>query len=115
MMINKTTKGMLTGVCCALLASTSQLSAADVTFDRLRSPEPRNWLMNHGDYNAHRFSTLDKINKTNVKNLRFAFSVALGQKGGNENLLATPLVEDGFIYLTDAWGMLYKIDVRSGT
>ena len=90
-------------------------AAADVTFERLRHPEPHNWLMNHGDYNAHRFSALDKINKGNVRNLRFAFSVALGQRGGNENLLATPLVDDGFMYMTDAWGVLYKIDVRSGT
>jgi alcohol dehydrogenase (cytochrome c) len=99
----------------ALLAGTSVATAGDVTFERLRNPEPRNWLMNHGDYNAHRFSALDKINKANVKNLRFAFSVALGQKGGSENLLATPLVDDGFMYITDAWGVLYKIDVRSGT
>jgi alcohol dehydrogenase (cytochrome c) len=121
MMKNTTAKkAMLTGsiltvMGCALLASTSQLSAADVTFDRLRSPEPRNWLMNHGDYNAHRYSSLDRINKGNVKNLRFAFSVAIGQKAGNENLLATPLVDDGFIYIPDAWGVVYKIDVRSGT
>ena len=29
-------------------------------------------------------------------------------------LEATPLVEDGFLYITDSWGVLYKIDVRSG-
>ena len=28
---------------------------------------------------------------------------------------ATPLVEDGFIYVTDSFGVLYKIDGRSGT
>jgi len=99
----------------ALMASATATGAAEVTFDRLRNPEPRNWLTNHGDYSAHRYSALDRINKSNVRNLRFAFSVALGQKGGNENLLATPLVDDGFMYMTDAWGVLYKIDVRSGT
>src|SRR4029077_6177448 len=30
------------------------------------------------------------------------------------NLTATPLVEDGFMYVPDAWGVVYKIDVRSG-
>jgi alcohol dehydrogenase (cytochrome c) len=104
---------MLAGL--TLIASTAIAGAADVTFERLSKPEPRNWLMNHGDYNAHHYSALDRINKSNVKNLRFAFSVALSQKAGNENLLATPLVEDGFMYMTDAWGVLYKIDVRSGT
>ena len=41
---------------------TSTAMAADVTFERLRNPEPQNWLMNHGDYSAHRYSSLDKIN-----------------------------------------------------
>jgi alcohol dehydrogenase (cytochrome c) len=27
---------------------------------------------------------------------------------------ATPLAEDGFLYITDSWGVLYKIDGRSG-
>src|SRR5712675_29669 len=109
----RTSTGALAGLGSMLLAGTA--FAADVTSERLRNPEPQNWLMNHGDYNAHHYSALERINRGNVKNLRFAFSVALGQKGGNENLLATPLVDDGFMYMTDAWGVLYKIDVRSGT
>ena len=99
----------------ALAAGTSMGHAAEVTFERLRSPEPQNWLMNHGDFAAQRYSALDKINKSNVKNLKFAFAVAIGGNSGNENLLATPLVDDGFMYMSDAWGMVYKIDVRSGT
>ena len=39
---------------------------------------------------------------------------ALGGTSGNENLEATPLVEDGFMYMVDLWGIVYKIDVRSG-
>jgi alcohol dehydrogenase (cytochrome c) len=109
----KKIKAVLAAAGCTVLAGSAL--AGDVTFERLRNPEPQNWLMNHGDYSAHRYSALDKVNKANVKNLRFAFSVALGGKGGNENLLATPLVDDGFIYMTDAWGVLYKIDARSGT
>jgi alcohol dehydrogenase (cytochrome c) len=107
--------GARAALVCALLASTSMALAADVTFERLRRPEPQNWLMNHGDFSAHRYSSLDQINKANVKNLKLKFSVAIGGKGGNENLLATPLVDDGFMYMSDAWGVVYKIDVRSGT
>src|SRR5262245_27580638 len=97
-----------------VLMGTSVLSAAEVTFERLRNPEPQNWLMNHGDFAAQRFSKLTRINKSNVKNLRLAFAVAIGGTSGNENLTATPLVEDGFMYVPDAWGVVYKIDVRSG-
>src|SRR5215468_9872963 len=78
-----TSTGALAALGFILFAST--VLAADVTFERLRNPEPQNWLINHGDYSAHHYSALERINKTNVKNLRFAFSVALGQKSGNEN------------------------------
>jgi hypothetical protein len=27
---------------------------------------------------------------------------------------ATPLAEDGFLYITDSWGVVYKIDGTSG-
>ena len=104
----------LSALASILLATTSSLNAAEVTFERLRHPEPENWLMNHHDFSAQRFSTLDAINKGNVKNLHLAFAIGLGGTSGTENLEATPLVEDGFMYMTDAWGVVYKIDVRSG-
>ena len=90
--------------------------AADVTPDRLLNPdrEPQNWLMNHRTYDGQRFSPLARINRDNVKNLKLAYAVPLGGGAGNEFTNATPLVEDGFLYVTDSWNVLYKIDVRSG-
>src|SRR4051812_42970667 len=88
--------------------------AAEVTPQRLQNPEPQNWLMNHRTYDGQRFSPLDKINKDNVKGLKLAYSVAIGGTSAAENLQATPLVEDGFMYVVDLWGIVYKIDVRSG-
>jgi alcohol dehydrogenase (cytochrome c) len=90
--------------------------AADVTADRLANAdkEPGNWLMNHRTYDAQRYSPLDKINEGNIKGLKLAYAVAIGGTSVNENLQSTPLAEDGFLYLTDQWGVLYKIDVRSG-
>src|SRR6202158_4673972 len=90
--------------------------AADVTPERLLNPdkEPQNWLMNHRTYDGQRFSPLDKINNSNVKNLKLTYAVALGGGSGNEFIQATPLVENGFLYITDSWGVLYKIDGTSG-
>ena len=99
----------------ALISATSGLRAADVTYERLLHPEPQNWLMNHHDFGAQRFSPLAIINKSNVKNLKLAFAVPLGGSSGNEYVEATPLVDDGMMYVTDVWGVVYKIDVRSGT
>src|SRR6516162_7755209 len=103
----------------ALLASSIlawPAMAADVTPERLLNPdkEPQNWLMNHRTYDGQRYSPLDRINKGNVKGLKLAYAVALGGGAGNEFTNATPLVEDGFLYVTDSWNVLYKIDVRSG-
>jgi alcohol dehydrogenase (cytochrome c) len=87
--------------------------AADVGYERLRNPEPQSWRMNHHDFAAHRYSSLDQINRSNVKTLRLAFAVALGAgKSAQENLQATPLVDDGFMYISDAWGTVYKIDLH---
>ena len=88
--------------------------AAEVTPERLLNPEPQNWLMNHRTYDGQRFSPLDTINKGNVKGLKLAYAVALGGGAGNEFTNATPLAEDGFLYVTDSWGVLYKIDATSG-
>jgi alcohol dehydrogenase (cytochrome c) len=100
----------------SVLAMASSALAADVTPERLLNPdkEPQNWLMNHRTYDGQRFSPLARINKGNVKSLKLAYAVPLGGLGSNEWNEATPLVEDGFLYITDSWGVLYKIDVRSG-
>jgi len=90
--------------------------AADVTPDRLvkADNEPQNWLMNHRTYDGQRFSPLARINRDTVRNLKVAYAVPLGGGAGNEFSNATPLAEDGFLYVTDSWNVLYKIDARSG-
>src|SRR5215468_9448557 len=103
----------------ALLAATvlaMPAFAADVTPERLvnADKEPQNWLMNHRTYDGQRFSPLTRINRDNVKGLKIAYTVALGGVAANEYMLSTPLAEDGFLYLTDSAGVLYKIDGRSG-
>jgi alcohol dehydrogenase (cytochrome c) len=111
-LMNRRTTSMLAGVVIAA----SPAFAADVTPERLINAdrEPQNWLMNHRTYDAQRYSPLDKINKGNVKDLKLAYAVGIGGTSVNENVEATPLAEDGFLYIVDQWGVLYKIDGRSG-
>ncbi|MFL5287579.1 MAG: pyrroloquinoline quinone-dependent dehydrogenase [Rhodopila sp.] len=115
------TRAPATAVLLSALLATTSLSAlaADVTTQRLTNPdkEPQNWLMVNKDYSSHRYSELDQINKDNVKNLHVAFTVALGgvngigfmSLGGHQS---TPLVNDGFMYVVDGFGAVYRIDVR---
>lgn len=117
-------KALLSGfaiVCAATALSSAPATADDVTPQRLvnAASEPQNWLMVHGNYAAQRYSPLDQINRANAKDLHLAFMVALGGTEStkhfpNSAMEASPLVEDGFLYLTDGWSNVYKIDARGG-
>jgi alcohol dehydrogenase (cytochrome c) len=81
--------------------------------------EQQNWITHHKTYNAQRFSTLDQINAGNVKGLKVAWTMQLGgvEGGGiwsHGGLEGTPIVEDGFMYVTDGWGSVYKVDTHGG-
>jgi alcohol dehydrogenase (cytochrome c) len=112
--MNKSIRSLLLAGAAAMAACPAL--AAEVTPDRLANAdnEPHNWLMNHRTYDAQRYSPLARINRDNVKNLKLAYAVAIGGTSANENLQATPLAEDGFLYVVDQWGVVYKIDARSG-
>ena len=109
-------------VASLLLASAlTSARAADMTHERALNvaKEPQNWLLHHGNYQGHRFSPLKDINPSNVGNMKLVFTTALGgfQGGGRYafgNLEATPIIEDGIMYVTDGWGGVYAIDVSSG-
>lgn len=104
------------------LMANSALSAEytmTVNKDRLANAmnEPQNWLMMNGDYGSIRYSKLSQINRDNVKNLRMVWALALGGmqdvgSNGPENEV-NPLIDNGFMYTTDGWGTLYKIDARN--
>src|SRR5690242_1378597 len=78
--------------------------------------EPQNWLMMNGDYGSTRYSKLSQINRENVKNMRMVWALALGGmqdvgQNGPENEL-NPLIDNGFMYTSDGWGTIDKIDAR---
>ena len=112
-----------TGAFLGALLGSSALTAmaADMTFERALNvdKEPQNWLLHHQNYQGHRFSRLKDINAGNVANLKVLYTTALSgfQSGGRYafgNLEATPIVEDGMMYVPDGWGSVYAIDVSSG-
>src|SRR5678809_1737561 len=90
-----------------------------VNADRLvnAQSEPQNWLMMNGDYGSTRYSKLSQINRESVKNLRLVWALALGgmqdvgQNGPESEV--NPLIDNGFMYTSDGWGTIYKIDARN--
>jgi alcohol dehydrogenase (cytochrome c) len=112
------TIGAMTAI--GLAAIVNPATAADVTPERLLNAtnEPQNWLMVHRDYDNSRHSGLKDINTTNAKDLKLKFMISIGGRATGGTLRgkeeATPLVDDGFMYVNDTWGRVMKFDVRSG-
>ncbi len=67
--------------------------------------------------NAQNEPQLTQINRDNVKELRLVWAMALGgmqdvRQNGPEAEV-NPLIDNGFMYVIDGWGGLYKIDARA--
>jgi alcohol dehydrogenase (cytochrome c) len=104
-----------------VLGTLSAYAADEVTQDRLLNAdkEPGNWILHHKNFSAHRFSSLNEINRDTVKNLKVAWTLHLGgiEGGGiwtHGGLEGTPIAENGILYVTDGWGSVYKIDAHGG-
>ena len=103
----------------ALVIGQGQGYKMTVSQDRLinAANEQQNWLLMNGDYGNTRFSRLSQINRENVKNLRMVWAMALGgmqdvgQNGPESEV--NPLIDNGYMYTTDGWGTLYKVDARN--
>src|SRR6266849_7142026 len=109
------------GAFALMLAAAAFAAEYQMTVNRDRlvnaQNEPQNWLMMNGDYGSTRYSKLTQFNRENVKNLRLAWALALGgmqdvRQNGPENEV-NPLIDNGFMYTTDGWGTIYKIDARN--
>src|SRR5262245_61166255 len=81
----------------ALLCAVATLAGAQmsqfqpVTESVLTNPEPGDWLMINRTFDQHRYSPLDQINKSNVGQLRMAWTRGL-PAGSQES---TPIVYRG--------------------
>ena len=112
-----------TAAACALVVSAWAVTLGGqytitVNRDRLINAqnESQNWLLMNGDYGSQRYSKLTQINRDNVNDLRMVWALALGGmqdtgQNGPENEL-NPLIDNGFMYTSDGWGTIYKIDAR---
>ena len=83
-----------------------------VTAERLKNPEPANWLQIRGQYSGWGYSELDQINTRNVKQLQLAWAFATGATGEHE---AAPLVNNGVMYITAPGNQVLAINAQTGT
>ncbi|HSS14718.1 MAG TPA: PQQ-binding-like beta-propeller repeat protein [Rhizomicrobium sp.] len=100
-------QGSLNG---STVAPHSLASYTPVTDSVLRNPDPSDWIMMRGNYQGWGYSSLDQINKANVKGLQLAWSRTM-EPGINE---ATPIVYKGVMFLGNPNDVIQAIDAASG-
>jgi alcohol dehydrogenase (cytochrome c) len=83
---------------------------APVSDAELENPPPGEWLTWRRTYDDLGFSPLKQINKSNVGQLRLAWSWSLSP-GANE---ATPLVHDGVIFVHSSGDHVQALDAATG-
>jgi quinohemoprotein ethanol dehydrogenase len=78
--------------------------------------ETGNWMSLGRDFKQQHFSPLDQINDLNVKDLGFAWEFDASSRIGrvNRGLEATPIVVDGIMYTSGAWGVVYAVNAKTG-
>lgn len=84
---------------------------APVTDERLREPEPENWLSYRRTYDAWGYSPLDQIDRANVEELVPVWTFSTGLREGHQ---APPLVNEGRMYVTTPFNHVLALDARSG-
>jgi alcohol dehydrogenase (cytochrome c) len=103
--------GPLFLACCALLAQTGLNSS------KLGAPPIDTWPTYNGDYSGRRYSTLAKINQSNIRSLSLAWIYrANGNPGGSGfggRISATPLEINGILYFTMP-DHVWAVDARTG-
>jgi len=82
-----------------------------VTDAMLKNPPPGDWLMARRNYQAWSYSPLDEITKSNVKELKLAWSWSMNDAGSNQPM---PLVHNGVLYLGNTANMMQALDGATG-
>ena len=83
-----------------------------VTDEMLRHPDPKDWLIARGNYQAWSHSALTQITRENVHGLQLAWVWAMNDGGGANE--PTPLVHNGIMYLANTDNVVQALDARTG-
>ncbi|HZP34610.1 MAG TPA: PQQ-binding-like beta-propeller repeat protein [Candidatus Acidoferrales bacterium] len=101
-----------TGPAAGLVVGGEVKDFVPVTDEMLHHPDPGDWLMIRGNYQAWNHSTLNQVNKDNVRDLRLAWVWSMHD--GNAANEPSPLVHNGIIYLVNVDNIVQALDARTG-
>ena len=82
-----------------------------VTDERLRDPDPGDWLMVRRNYQAWSHSPLDSVTRDNVGELELQWTWAMNEGGRNA---PSPIAHDGVLYFAGFGPVVQALDARTG-
>ena len=82
----------------------------------LLNRSPNEWLSLGGNHLMQHYSPLNEINSNNVSELGYAWEYDARSPIGrvHRGLEATPIVVNGVMYTSGAWGFVYALDAKAG-
>ena len=101
-------------VTIALSVAVGLLARAAAPVQDWTAPPSRDFPLEGGNYWHQRYSALDQINTSNVKNLGGAWRLHLAEGERAGPLQGTPVVVDGVMYVATGMRSLLAIDAKTG-
>lgn len=102
-------------VLACLAASTVAFSQAGdfipITQERLHNPEPGDWINYRRTYDVTAHSPLAEIHRRNVDDLRLVWAYTMRD---NSRWVATPIVANGLMYVSEGSGRVVALDALTG-
>src|SRR5690606_19358507 len=103
----------------ALVAGPAAAQAAEfklpdyepVTEERMKSPEPENWLLTKGNYEGWSYTPLDQITTENVSKLKPVWAGATGVTSGHE---APAIVDGEYMFVATPHNQVLAFHATSG-
>src|SRR4051794_28580856 len=113
-------KFVAVGVAFSLLLVSTALGQAQTANNGISATGAvgNDWPVVGGNLGNGRYSSLDQVNTTNVQNLKAAWMIHLGSGLSTGTppytLEATPVVQDGVMYMASGADDVYAIDPKTG-
>ncbi|MBL7857978.1 MAG: PQQ-dependent dehydrogenase, methanol/ethanol family [Cyclobacteriaceae bacterium] len=100
----------------SIISCTEKKPTGWIDQDRLSKRAAADWLTLGGNEQMQHYSPLNHINASNAQDLGFAWEYDATTIIGNvpRGLEATPIVVDGIMYTSGAWGVVYALDAKTG-
>ena len=108
---------LLVAVAASASGSKSAAAIPDFTPAQLSAPAGANWILENGNLQSWRYSTLNQINGSNGGSLKLAWDTHLTNASASDKLSqgnANPIVYNGTMYVQDGWTRITALDAASG-